>query len=117
MKICIQEYNGNISTKHNTIINIPINKQYKIYVDNILNCILSILDNIQSTYVYIDINMIIYDNTTIILNQIDTILKDEYDKVYIALSKNNKLCAYLENYGYDCNKSYLYGKLFNKKLK
>lgn len=101
-------------TINNDMILKNIKEQYKIYIDNRLNCLLSIYEPIMNNFLYIDISM--YEKTHIdeILDYIEQIVK-RYKKIYIPLKSNN-LCPYLINHGYTCNNKYLYGMLFYKKL-
>lgn len=107
--------------KSNCIINVDtiltnnIKEQYKIYVDNRLNCLLSIHEPILNNFLYINLRMYEISHIDDILNHIEQVIKG-YKKVYIPLNKYNNLCPYLMNHGYECNNKYLYGILFCKKL-
>lgn len=93
-----------------------IKEQYKIYIDNRLNCLLSMNQPITNNFLYIEIKIYENNHTDDILNYIEHVIKG-YKKVYIPLNnKSNELCSHLLNHGYKCNKEYLYGVLFYKKL-
>ena len=98
-----------------TILTNNIKEQYKIYVDNRLNCLLSIHEPILDNFLYINLRMYEISHIDDILNHIEQIIKG-CKKVCIPLNKTNELCSYLLKHGYKCNKEYLYGVLFYKKL-
>lgn len=99
---------------NNDIILKNIKEQYEIYIDNRLNCLLSIYEPITNNFLYIGISMYEKSHIDEILDYIEQIVK-RYKKIYIPL-KSNTLYPYLIDHGYKCNNQYLYGMLFYKKL-